>query len=469
MSRTVVRKVNDRSVFVSSLPSRGATGQSAYQAAVAAGYSGTEAEFGASFDNFEDAVVTAVAAADEATTVVRDFFPRATINLFNKDAAVLNKDLWFSGAVRDSAGNWVSELIPAQPSTLYTARYPAGGYGYSWHALNGSGVVIGESIQSGSNYTTPALTTHIRLGGPITASDINFLDLTMLFEGDGLLPDIINYVPGNVRELGDKIVERKYEGKTCAFMGDSLTAIIFSASGKTALRLGFINRPHNDNIAYPGNDPRTYGIAGSAIMRRPDVEASQPAFAGTAFCDRYKFLDTSRDFVCIAGGTNDQYSTGLGASIGTWDAQWALYQQEMADPANDGKHPLDVEYVEYADRQSLYGAMIVLLMGVKRMFPNKPVRFITPPPNQVMYGKAWASAANPADRLDLPDFSDVLEDVCRRIGVPCFHTIRAGTGLFPLIPENFAINFDDAVHLSNEGQELWADARYQWEMTLGRY
>lgn len=185
-------------------------------------------------------------------------------------------------------------------------------------------------------------------------------------------------------------------GKKINFLGDSIT---FGYSLNSEDEVYHQVLLHSAGLA----SARNYGINGSRIARQSALDDTGPCFA-ERWCD----MDDDADVIVVFGGTNDQAH---------------------------GDAPIGL----FSDRTSatFYGALHVLISGLKSKYPNAVIVFMTP------LHRTEENEPNKATEKLLIDYVNIIKEVTAFYHIPVLDLHN----LCEIQPNNK----DDREHLCPDG------------------
>lgn len=152
-----------------------------------------------------------------------------------------------------------------------------------------------------------------------------------------------------------------------------------------------------------------YGVSSTTVARRKGRTDS--------FCERYNNMDNSADLIIVMGGIND-----MGNSIMMGD----FYSRSQF---------------------TYYGALHELCSGLKRIYGDKPMFFITPVGQEGFFSEPNARA------YTTRDYVNAMIEVCNYYSIPVLDMYAFG-GISPQIAENKAMYTTDGLHWNAKGHKL---------------
>ncbi len=213
-----------------------------------------------------------------------------------------------------------------------------------------------------------------------------------------------------------------YESPAVAFdtgTGDNSSASIISFIGDSITNgagVSLADRYTNLIDADERYLARNYGINGTTI-----ADTSHSSFAHNSFTKRYTEIDTDSDVIFVFGGTNDYGSSaGQGVTLGT---------------------------IEDTTISTFYGALDVLINGLKTNYPDAKLCFITPIER---HNSAWGYPSGETNEFGytLQDYRDAIIYKCNQYGIDCLDMSNVD------FPDEY---FSDGLHPTATGHEFLAD------------
>ena len=251
--------------------------------------------------------------------------------------------------------------------------------------------------------------------------------------------------------LNDNTVVYPFFGKsyssarTILTMPENCKAIRFSATTEKIETLSFVPAPtirvavNGDSITqlsygwaknvceYYYWDYTNYAIGGSALCSwgRPGV----PSVTHSPLIERYEEMDTSADICMIAIGTND------------WWYSWAPIGEDSDETTSTFK-----------------GALHSLCKGLKKMYGNKPIIFLTPMkrgnkdfPKNYPYNDFGST---------LEDYANAIIDVCSQYDGISVIDIYHNCPVDPSIPEHLSLFFNGSLNINEGYDNLFNDTTH---------
>ncbi len=207
------------------------------------------------------------------------------------------------------------------------------------------------------------------------------------------------------------------QGKTVAFLGDSIT----EGLGTTASKYRYDRR-----LAKAlGFTALNYGIGGTRIAHQHT--ASEKPRWDLCFCGRAYNLDPHADLIVVFGGTND---------FGHGDAPFGT----PADTTPD----------------TFWGAVDFLMRLLRQKYPKSRLAFLTP--IRRLGGEAPCDHPyKQPDARPLWDYCQVILEKGRQYGIPVLDTYHT-LPIDPNVPADRETYTIDGTHLNNLGHEKLAEA-----------
>lgn len=166
----------------------------------------------------------------------------------------------------------------------------------------------------------------------------------------------------------------KLEGKNIAFLGDSLTYGSLLDENDFDIEKMRWTKILCDNLKA---NEYNYGMKGNAFGYPDKI----------AFVDRYKDMYNDADLIIVYGGTNDYYCC-----------------VPMGEPNS-------------YDRYDFYGALNILVDGLRNKYPNGKIMFITPNTQNSELSEGNSDVKNKIG-FNLDDYCNAIKEVCKEKNVP---------------------------------------------------
>ena len=214
--------------------------------------------------------------------------------------------------------------------------------------------------------------------------------------------------PSSVHPWFNKLITRD---------GDSIAAYARNPSGSQDFNNSFIARAIRDMGAI---ELENMAVGGTTIAQ----SASNPGDR-TPLVTRYMDLDTDADMVIINAGTND------------WNYDWT-----------------PIGTVTDTSPNTLYGALNIILPGLREMFGAKPIIWILPFKRNFQL-TSTPDAVNGLG-LTLQEYADIIEERCRFWGITTFD-MGKNSGINPFIPDHVDLYINDGTHPNQLGSQIAAD------------
>lgn len=212
------------------------------------------------------------------------------------------------------------------------------------------------------------------------------------------------------------------EGKTIAFLGDSITEGVGTSDGQ--YRYADVLKK-SANLA----DIKNYGIAGTRIARQQTIRPETEYWDKNSFCERYDAVDDC-DIIVVFGGTND-YDHG------------------------------DALFGEFTDRtpDTYCGALHYLMKNLKEKHPTAEIVFMTPIHRQNENYK------NKSNNLELKPYADMIKKTAEVYSIPVLD-LYSVSGICPDIEINKQTYCPDGLHPNNLGNKRIAQRLENFLKTL---
>lgn len=234
------------------------------------------------------------------------------------------------------------------------------------------------------------------------------------------VPD--NIPPKRVITIGGRSIQppnvvHPWFNKLITRDGDSIAAYARNPNGSQDFNNSFIARAIRDMGAI---ELENKAVGGTTIAQ----SASNPGDR-TPLVTRYMNLDASADMVIINAGTND------------WNYTWTPIGTESDTSPN-----------------TLYGALNIILPGLRAMFGAKPIIWILPFKRNFQLSST-PDAVN-GNGMTLQEYADIIEERCRFWGITTFD-MGKNSGINPFIPEHVDLYINDGTHPNQVGSQIAAD------------
>ncbi len=322
--------------------------------------------------------------AESATFLIRD-----SDNLFDKDAVAAGFRPAGDGSIVAQVGMNLSEFMPAEPLTTYSATTLS-----YLHEYNAAKQFLRYRAPGGTTFTTGEDTAFIRM----SVTDANLP--SMMFAQAATVPSFEPYHRYNIDpsiNVNAAGTISKWAGLKWNAMGDSITEGVS----------GTVPYPATLGTDMDFDTVRNYGVGGTAIAVRA------APWDTNAMCIRYADMDNDADLITVAGGTND---FGTSVALGTF-----------ASTATN----------------TFYGALHTLCAGLVAKYPTKSIIFFTPIPRYNM------NTAN-GQGLLFSAYVDAIIEVCEYYAIPVIDLFRS-TQFRPWNEDNKTALIPDGLHPNNAG------------------
>ena len=214
--------------------------------------------------------------------------------------------------------------------------------------------------------------------------------------------------------------ESTWKNKKAVFIGDSITYGVGTNTGNRYFEY------LNEELLFSGFS--SYGISGSCVSSKSDYGTTN-----TPLINRWETIATANqdvDLVVIFMGTNDY---GHGTPLGT-----------ISDSA-------DI---------SFYGALNVIIKGLKDKLPNATICWITPLHRYGYGGFTFDSDLN-ASNCCLADYTNAIIDVCKKYDIEYFNSFNIPN----FNPSDNVIKskyFPDGLHPNADGHLYLSNHLVKW-------